>query len=161
MAARVLFVVDDVRHLGDHVSAALDFHPVADLHPESFDLVQVVQGGAANGGTSDGDRFQSRNRREFPGASDLNQNVLNLGDARASSVFVGNGPAGRFAGKAQFLLQSDAVDLHHNAVDLVGKVFALSFPLFDEGPHCLEILGQARWIFTLNPAVSRAFNVSQ
>ncbi len=78
VTARMVFVFDHPRDFGDDIAAALDFHPVADLHAQALDLVHVVQSGAADGGAADGHGLQGRDRREFPGASDLHQNVFDL-----------------------------------------------------------------------------------
>ncbi len=134
----MVFVFDHARDFGDHVAAALDFHPVADLHAQALDLVHVVQGGAADRGAADGHRLQRGHRREFSGASDLHQDVFDLRDASARGVLVGDGPARRFAGVAQFRLQRRAIDLDDDAVDFVGEVFALGLLLLDEGPDLVE-----------------------
>ena len=123
----MVFVFDHPSDFGDHVAAALDFHPVANLHAQALDFVHVVQSGAADRGSADGNRLQCRDRREFSGASDLHQDVFDLRDARARRVFVGDGPARGFAGVAQFSLQSSAIHLDDDAVDFVGQRFALGF----------------------------------
>ena len=45
VAARMLFVVDDFDDLRNHVAAAFHLHPVADLHAQALDFIQVVQRG--------------------------------------------------------------------------------------------------------------------
>ena len=138
----MIFVFDHLRDLGDHVAAALDLHPVADLHAQALDLVHVVQGGVADGRAADGNRRQHRHRREFPGASDLHANVFELGDAGARGVLVGDRPARSFAGEAELVLQGGAVDFDDDAVDLVGQRVALGFPLLDEGPDFVHGMNQ-------------------
>src|SRR5438552_18296895 len=91
--ARLIFVVENPRDLWNHIAAALNFNPVADLHAEPFDLVHVVQRGTADGGAADGNRLQLRNRREFACASNLHMNALDLRDSRPRGVFVSNRPA--------------------------------------------------------------------
>src|SRR5690242_17647616 len=76
--ARMLVVVNDPRDFRNHVAAALDFNPIADLHSQAFDLIHVVQSGAADGCPTDRYRLQLGHRREFPGPPDLDMNVLNL-----------------------------------------------------------------------------------
>jgi hypothetical protein len=39
----MVFIVKHARDLGDHVTATLDFHPVADLHAQPLYLVHVVE----------------------------------------------------------------------------------------------------------------------
>ena len=50
----------DARDFGYNVAAALDFYPIADFYAKTFDLVDVVQGGAADSGAADGNRPQGR-----------------------------------------------------------------------------------------------------
>ena len=76
-----------------------------------------------------GDGLQPRDRRQFPGAAHLGNDVFDLRLSRVRGVFEGDGPARRFAGEAKFLLQRDAIDLHHDAVGFVGERVALGFPL--------------------------------
>ena len=131
-AARMIFVFDDLRDFRNHVAAALDLHPVADLHAEALDLVHVVQGRVADGGAADRNRSEHRNRSKFSRAPDLHANVFELRDSGARRVFVGDRPARGFAGEAEFVLQSGAVDFDDDAVDLVRQRVALTFPLLDE-----------------------------
>src|SRR5215467_12769468 len=92
-APRMLAIVNDARDLRDHVSAALDFDPVAYLHTQALDLVHVVQRGAAHGRASDGHRLQLRNWRELSGTPYLHVDVLNLRSSGTRSIFVRNRPA--------------------------------------------------------------------
>src|SRR6476660_4485757 len=145
--ARMVLVFDHPIDFGDDVAAALDFYPVANLHSQALDFVHVVESGAADGSSPDGDRFQRRNRREFSGASDLYQDVLDLCDSSTSCVFVGDGPARGFAGVAELSLQNSAIHLDDDAVDFVGKGFSIGFFLCNEGPDLVEALGRrAGWV---------------
>ena len=101
-----------------------------------------MERGAADRGAADGNRLQRRHRSEFSGASDLHQDVFDLGDTAARGVFVGDGPARGFAGVSQFRLQRGAIYLDDDAVDFVRELFAPGFFLFDEGPDLVESLGQ-------------------
>ena len=101
LAARMLLVVEHLHDLGNDVAAALDLHPVADEHAEPLDFIHVVQRGAADGGAADRHRLERRDRREFPGAPHLHQDVFDLRYARARGILVGDCPARRFAGKSQ------------------------------------------------------------
>ena len=104
VAAGMVFVFDYACDFGDHVAAALDFHPVADLYAQALDFVHVVQGGAADCGTADGNRLERGYRREFSRTPDLYQDIFNPGNARPRGVLVGDGPAWCFAGVSQFRL---------------------------------------------------------
>src|SRR5579864_1488082 len=57
VSARMIFIVEHTCDFGDHVAAALDFDPVADLHSQSLDLVHVVKGRAAHGRAADRNGF--------------------------------------------------------------------------------------------------------
>ncbi len=157
----MIFVFDDLRDFGDHVAAALDFDPVADFHAEALDVVHVMQGGAADRGAADGDRLQRRHGREFSGASDLHQDVFDLGDAAARGIFVGDGPARGFAGEAELVLQRGAVDFDDDAVDFVGKGVALGSSCWMNFQTSSKIFASLRLGLTLKPAASSAFRVSQ
>src|SRR5437667_2255576 len=76
--SRMIFVVENPCDLGNHIAAALDFDPVADLPAEPFDLVHVVQRGAADGGAADRNRLQLRDWGEFPRTPDLHVNICEL-----------------------------------------------------------------------------------
>ena len=126
-AARLAFIhLDDLRN---HVAAAFDQHPVADPHAQPLDLVHVVQRGAAHRSAADRNRLERCDRRELAGAADLHQDVFDLRLARARRVLVSDRPARSFAGKAQLLLQRDAIDLHDDAVGFVRQAVALALPL--------------------------------
>src|SRR5262249_13293676 len=103
-ATRMLVIVNDARDLGDYIASTFDFHPVADLHAQALDLVHVVQSGPAYGCSADGNWFQLRNRRELARASDLNVNVFNLRDARASCILVRDCPPRGFAREAKLTM---------------------------------------------------------
>ena len=138
VAARMVLVLDHANYFWDHVAAALNLDPVADLHAEAFDLVHVVKRCARYGRTADGDRLQRSDWREFAGSSNLHQDVFDLRYAAPRRVFVCDCPARRFAGEAEFFLQSGAVDLDDNAVDFVGKGVAFLLPPLYEGPDLLQ-----------------------
>src|SRR3954467_8924453 len=75
-AARMILVVYDFYYFGNHISAALDQHPIPDLHSEALDFILIVQRCALDRGAADGHWPQRRQRRELAGASHLHQNVL-------------------------------------------------------------------------------------
>src|SRR6266567_5380135 len=139
MAAGMVFVVQHTRDFGDYVAAALNFHPVANLHSQPLDLVHVVERSAAHCSATDGNRLQRRDRGEFAGASDLNENVLNLRDSRSRCVLVRNRPSRGFAGETKLALHCRAVDLDYNSVYFVRKRLALFLPRADEFPDFIEV----------------------
>src|SRR5437764_134295 len=140
--ARVLFIVDNFRHLRDDVAAALDLNPIADLYPQTLDLIHVMQRGTAHGGAADRNRFESRNRRKLAGTAHLHMNIFDLSDSAARRVLVSDRPSRSFAGKSKLALQRRAVYFDDNPVNFVGQRFAFFFPLADKLPDFVEVLRQ-------------------
>ena len=64
-AARMILVFNDADYFRNHVPAALNLYPIADLHAEALDLVHVVKRRARYGRAADRDRLQRSDRREF------------------------------------------------------------------------------------------------
>ena len=124
LARAARLVLQHLDDLGNDVATALHRDPVADAHAQPLDLVHVVQGGAAHRGSANRYRLQRGHRRQLSGASHLHQDVFDLRFARARRKLVGNRPARRLAGEAQLILQADAIDFHHDAVDLVRQLVA-------------------------------------
>ena len=118
--ARMIFVVENPCDLWNHIAAAFNFNPIADLRAEPFDLVHVVQRGAADGGAADRDRLQLRDRGEFPSTPDLHVNIFDLRNTGPRCVFVSNRPARSLAGEAELPVQSRAVDFDHDSINFVG-----------------------------------------
>ena len=58
VAARMLLVLDHLHHFRNHIAAALDLDPVADLYSEPLDLIHVVQRGARNRRAANRNRLQ-------------------------------------------------------------------------------------------------------
>ena len=104
-AAWVIFVGDHFDDFGNYVAAALDHHPVADLHFQPIDFILVVKRGARYRCAADGNRLERGHRRQLACAAHLNKNVFNPAGAAARGVFVRNGPARSFTGEAKPLLQ--------------------------------------------------------
>jgi hypothetical protein len=76
---------------------------------------------------------------ELAGAPNLPAHVLKFGDASPGRVFVGDRPAWSFSRETKFILQSDAVDFDHDAIDLIGKRGPLGLELVDEFEHLVDI----------------------
>ena len=62
---------DDLHDLRDHVAGAPHEHGVADHHAEALHFVHVVQGRVADGDAADEHRFESCDRRNRAGPTDL------------------------------------------------------------------------------------------
>ena len=63
VTAGMVFVFHHARDFRDYVATTFDFHPVADLYPEAFDFIHVVERGTADRGAADRNRLQRRYRR--------------------------------------------------------------------------------------------------
>ncbi len=111
--------------LGDHVAGLAHDDGVADAHVLAAHLVLVVQRGARDRRAGDGHRVELRERREHAGAADLHADLAQHGRLLLGRELVGDRPARRLARVAELVLQRERVDLHHDAVDLVGQRVAL------------------------------------
>ncbi len=114
--------------LGDHVSAALDHHLIADLELQTRDLVLVVQRRPRDGDAADLDRPQVRDGSQRAGPPDLHLDVFDHRHRLAGGVFECDRPARGLGGPAQAALLRNGVDLDHHAVDFVRQLFAPRFP---------------------------------
>ncbi len=132
-AAWVLRVVDNLCDFGDDVAAALDGDEIADADAEAGDLVGIVERGAGDGDAADGHGGECGDGGELAGAAHLEEDIEQLGDGTAGGEFVGDGPAGRFAGEAEAALLGSRVDLDDDAVDFVAEGVAVGFGFRDEG----------------------------
>ena len=99
VAARMFLILHHFHHFRNHIAAAFHLDPVADLHSQPLDLIQVVQGGARNGRPANRNRLQRGNRRQLPGASHLHQDVFDLGYASTRCVFIRNRPPRSLSGE--------------------------------------------------------------
>src|ERR1041384_200550 len=151
MSARMFLVFNYTRNLGDHVATTFDFHPIADLYPEAFNLIHVVESGAAHGCAANWNWLQCRDRREFSCTSDLHEDVLDLSNSSPRCVLVRDRPARCLTRESKFILQGNAVNFDDNPVNLIGEAFPIAFRFCNEGMDSLEILGQSAERIDLEP----------
>ena len=111
-------------HLGDDVARLAHDDGVARAHVLVADLVLVVQRGQADGGAAHEDRLEHRERGGLAGAADGDLDVTQDRGALLGRQLERDGPAGGLGGRAQGALHRQVVDLHHDAVDLVGQLVA-------------------------------------
>ena len=112
----------------------LQFHPhdVRDNFPGFFhndmiadpdilagDFVRVMQADARHLGARDFNGFEFRHRRQRARFADLHVDVLDLCARLPEFHFVGDDPAGGFAGCAELLALADAVDLDNQAIRFI------------------------------------------
>src|SRR4029077_12296494 len=126
----------------NHIAAAFDLNPIADFDAQALDFVHVVESGPTHSGAADGNRFQHGDGCQFASSANLHDDVLNLGDAGASSIFVGNRPSRSLPGVTEFLLQPGTIDLNDDSVNLVGQLLPLGFLPLDEGPDFIKVFHQ-------------------
>ena len=114
--------VEQLRRAGGDWGAGLaEDHGVAGPDVLALDLVGVVQGGALDGRAGNLDRLDHAERWPRP------VRPVFTSIKREDSALTSSGgyserdrPARRAAGRAEPALEGDVVDLHHDAVDLVG-----------------------------------------
>ncbi len=85
------------QYLGDHITRPLDAHRVARFHAQSGNFIMVVQSCARYHDAPDRDGFQICNRRQCPGATDLNGDFFNHCFRFFCGKFMRDGPAWRTA----------------------------------------------------------------
>src|SRR5438094_4342326 len=107
-------------HLRDHLAGTRDFHPIALANVLRFDQVEVVERGGGDRDTPDFHGLEHGIRVECAGASDIDPDLLELGDLDLGRELAGDGPT-RLAipHRAQLDVQLERVDLHHDAVGAI------------------------------------------
>src|SRR5438270_4175476 len=91
VAARMVFIGNNFHDFGNHVTAAFDHYPVADLHFQTINLILIVKRGSRHRGTPDGNGLERGYRRQLSGTTYLNKNVFNPSDAAARGILVRDG----------------------------------------------------------------------
>jgi hypothetical protein len=79
-------------------------------------------------------------RRDASGAPDVDRDVLEPRGDLLRRVLEGDRPPRRFGSRAELALQQQAVDLDHDAVDLVLDVVAVLSPPGDVAAHVGEVV---------------------
>src|ERR1700722_12082328 len=135
-------VLHDFQNVGDDFSGAFDEDGIAGVDIEAADFVEIVQRGFDHSDAADLYRLENRERSQNTGAADADHNVAQQRGFLMGLIFVGDGPARRFGGVAQFILQADFVDLHDDAVNIEPELFALGIPFGDVLLDFAEALAQ-------------------
>ena len=91
-----LLVRHHPHHLGDDISGLAQHHPIADGQLLFVNEIFIMQGGAADGGTGQGDRLEQTGRRQHTGAPDVYLHIQQGGFLFLRRVFIGHGPFGEF-----------------------------------------------------------------
>ena len=83
-------------------------------------------------------RVELRHRREFAELTDLEGDVVQLGDPLFGLEFVRFGPLRHLARGPEALALVEAVELHHEAVGVVGQIVAFLVPDLDLGQYLVH-----------------------
>ena len=115
--------------LGDDVPRTLDDHVVALTNVLAVDVLLVVQGRAGHRDAADLDRLEHRPGVQGAGAADADQDLVQPRGGRHRRPLERTSPPRAVVEAAQALLLVEAVDLDHEAVDLVVELDPPRFPL--------------------------------
>ena len=122
-------VLDQRRdHLGDHITRALDDHPVADAQILAGDVVLVVQGRPTDGHAADGDRIHHGVGHQGAGAADVDADLTQVRGRGRRRKLVRHRPARGACHGAGGGLGGELVELDHRAVDIEIQLGPLVLP---------------------------------
>src|SRR4051812_27713384 len=109
---------NDLNHLWNHVTRSLNHNSVANADVLAPDLILIVERGSADDYASDINGLQHGQRRQRPGAADIDDDVVDAGCLLGRREFVCRGPARLSGDETQFLLLPKVIDFDDHAVDL-------------------------------------------
>ncbi|MND61765.1 hypothetical protein D3C80_530270 [compost metagenome] len=89
---------------------------------DTFDIIGIMQRRIGDNDTADGDRGETRDRRQGAGTSHLNFNVLNRRECLLGREFMRGRPARAARAEAQSLLKVEPVDLIDHTVDIIIEI---------------------------------------
>ena len=135
-------VLHDFQDVRDHFAGALDQDRIAGVNVEAAHFIEIVQRGFHHGDAADLHRFKNREGSEYAGAADADHDFTQQCGFLVRLIFVGDGPARRFGGVAEFVLQANFIDLDHDAVDVEAEFFALGVPFVDVLLDLVEAVAQ-------------------
>ena len=127
---------------GNDFARFFDQHGVADPDVFPLDLFFVVQGRAADGAAADHDRLERGDRRQRPGAADLDQDVEQTRFDPFRFVLESDRPARRLRGEPEDLALRKRIDLHDGAIGLIGKIVADPVQLVNRFQNFLDRVGE-------------------
>ena len=123
-------VLLDVGNLRDDFAALLDADGVAEMEVQSGDFVEVVEGGALDGGAREAHGCKVSHGRDRTGAADLEFYGEKRRVGALGLELVGDGPARALARGAEFALHGEVVELYDHAVDFEGEAVAARADVF-------------------------------
>src|SRR5580700_2186245 len=121
-------VLDDLQHMRDYFTGALDKNCVASVDVEAFDFVHIVESGLRNSDAADLHWLKDREGSEHAGAAHADGDFAKESRFLMCGILVRDGPTGRLRSKTEFVLQADLVHFDYDAVDFIFQFFALRFP---------------------------------
>ena len=114
----------DVGNFRDDFAALLDADGVAVMQVQARDFVEVVEGGALDGGAREAHGCKVRYGRDCTGAAHLEFNRKERRVGALGLELIGDGPARALARCTQRTLHGEVVQLHDHAVDFEGEAVA-------------------------------------
>src|SRR6202522_3057523 len=135
-------VLHDFQHVRNYFAGAFDQNRVAGVDVEAANLVEIVQSGFHDGDAADLHRLENGKWSQDAGAAHADHDFAEQRGFLMRLIFGGDGPARRFRGVAEFVLQADFVDFDDDAVDLEAELFALRVPLGDVFLHFTDAVAQ-------------------
>jgi hypothetical protein len=121
---------------GDDLSCFFDVNVVSHADVFAGDLLEVMQGGARNGGTAEENGIEFGDGGNNPAATNLKSDGVEAGFGLFGGVFVSDGPARGFFGGEKNALLIEAVDLDNRSIGGEGEFGAVAV----EGVNGLENL---------------------
>ncbi len=119
------FIHDRTHNLGNYVARLVYHDRVAHAHVLAVHLVNVMERGARDSRTSHGHGVKLRHRSEHTRTTNLHANLAQHGGFLLGRELKRNGPTRSTRRKAQLVLLSKRVDLHHHTIDVVVKIAAM------------------------------------
>ncbi len=141
--------------LGNHVSRALDAHPVADPDVLPPDFILVVKRRAAHRDPGDVDGPEERDRGELPRPAHGDGDVHDFRDFLPRGELESDRPAGAPRARSELRLLIPAIDLDHDSVELVVELVALRFELPVKGDDVVESLAEPARRVDAKPPIRR------
>ena len=139
--APALAALDQRRdHLGDHVAGARDHDLVALADVLAGQVLLVVEGGLADGDTTDPDRLELGERDQVADPADVPDHLAQRRRRRHRRELPGDREAGLAANDAELAPERPFVDLDDDAVDLVVEPLAALLPPAAAIDHSLDTL---------------------
>ena len=110
---------------GDDLSCFFDVNEISHADVFAGDLLEVMQGGARNGGTAEEDGIEFGDGGNNPAAANLKGDGVEAGFGLFGGVFVSDGPARGFFGGEENALLIEAVDLDNGSIGGEGEFGAV------------------------------------